>query len=178
MNESIILLYEILCSENVVESINNNLEYLLGIIPEISYMIGFEHKHPHHHLDVWNHTLLALSMSDNDFDIRLSLLLHDIGKPFCYQESDGIRNFRGHPQKSAEISYKILNRLNFNDEFIERICFYIRNHDNPLEEQFIIDNREASIKIFKIQECDALAHHPEKLEKRRQYLKKIKDQIY
>ena len=71
-------------SDNVVECINNNLDYLLVLVPEIQYMIGFEHKHPHHHLDVWNHTLLALSLSQNDFDIRLCLLLHDIGKPFSY----------------------------------------------------------------------------------------------
>ena len=51
-------------------------------------MIGFEHKHPHHHLDVWNHTLLALSYSPKDFDIRLVLLLHDIGKPHSYQDEE------------------------------------------------------------------------------------------
>lgn len=172
------MLYEILCSADVVESINKNLEYLLNIIPEIKYMVGFEHKHPYHHLDVWNHTLLALSMSENDFDIRLSLLLHDIGKPFCYQENDEIRHFKGHPQKSAEISYEILKRLNFNDEFIDKICFYIRNHDNPLTKQFIINNKDDAIKIFKIQECDVLAHHPEKIEKRKQYLKKIEQQMF
>ena len=68
-------LEEILLSDNIIESINNNIDYLLKIIPEIKDMIGFDHKHPHHHLDVWNHTLLALSLSPKDFDIRLSLLL-------------------------------------------------------------------------------------------------------
>ena len=77
-------LEEILLSEDIVSSINNNLDYLLNVIPEIKYMIGFEHKHPHHHLDVWNHTLLALSLSERDIDIRLTLLLHDIGNPFSY----------------------------------------------------------------------------------------------
>lgn len=171
------MLYEILCSTDVVESINENLEYLLNIIPEINYMIGFEHKHPNHHLDVWNHTLLALSMSENNFDIRISLLLHDIGKPFYYQEKDGIRHFRGHSEKSSEISYQILKRLYFNDKFIQKICFYIKNHDNPITEQFIINNREDAIKIFEIQKCDALAHNPDKLEKRKQYLKRLNDKF-
>lgn len=44
-------LYEILISEDIVSSINENLDYLLEIIPEIKPMIGFEHKHPHHHPD-------------------------------------------------------------------------------------------------------------------------------
>ena len=79
-------LQEILLTDDIVKSINDNMDDLLLIIPEIKNMIGFEHNHPHHHLDVWNHTLLALSLSENDFDIRLCLLLHDIGKPFSYQD--------------------------------------------------------------------------------------------
>ena len=60
-------IYHILMDEDVVSSINKNIDYLLDVIPEIKDMIGFEHRHPHHHLDVWKHTLLALSLSDKDF---------------------------------------------------------------------------------------------------------------
>ena len=87
-------LYDILMADNIVESINENLDYLLQIIPEIKYMIGFDHKHPHHHLDVWKHTLLALSNSQQIFDVRLTLLLHDIGKPFSYQTDGEIRHYK------------------------------------------------------------------------------------
>ena len=66
-NEQIkVKMYEVLTSENVSESIDKNMGYLLYSIPEIERMIGFEHKHPHHHLDVWNHTLLALCLSEKD----------------------------------------------------------------------------------------------------------------
>ena len=96
-------LKEILSEDDVVTSINNNMDYLLYVIPEINNMIGFDHKHPHHHLDVWDHTLLALSLSKNDFDVRLVLLLHDIGKPFSYQEGE-VRHFKNHPMVSAKMS--------------------------------------------------------------------------
>ena len=43
----------------------------------------------------------AIKDSINDIDIRLVLLLHDIGKPFSYQEDGNIRHFKGHAQKSA-----------------------------------------------------------------------------
>ena len=102
-----IFIQDILTSDDVVDSIKNNLDELLEIIPEIKKMIGFEHNHPHHHLDVWNHTLLALSQSENYFQLRLVLLLHDIGKPHHYQEKDGIRNFNGHPKVSKEISFNL-----------------------------------------------------------------------
>lgn len=145
------LLQKILTSENITESINTNLEELTTIIPEISSMFGFEHQHPHHHLDVWKHTLLALSKAPNNFDIRLSLLLHDIGKPHSYQNNGGIRNFKGHPEKSATISETILNRLGFNQEYRELICTAINHHDTALTSQEIISNPVLSNLIFKIQ---------------------------
>jgi dihydrofolate reductase len=166
------ILEKILTSDNVVEEINNNLDVLLTIIPEIKYMIGFEHKNPNHHLDVWNHTLLALSFSENNYIIRLTLLLHDIGKPFSYTEGD-IRHYKNHPQVSSKISYDVLKRLNYDEKFINKICYLVNNHDNELSNKEIEDNYELSLLRYKIQYCDALAHHPDKLEERKKYLKQI-----
>ena len=112
------ILQQILMSDNLVVSTNNNLDKLLDLIPELKDMIGFQHNHPHHHLDVWNHTLLALELSPKEFDIRLALLLHDIGKPHSYQDKE-IRHFKGHPKVSGTMSKIILERLNFNKEEIK-----------------------------------------------------------
>ena len=54
-------------------------------------MIGFEHKNKYHNLDVWEHTLKAFSISDNDIDVRLTLILRHIGKPHSYQEDGEVR---------------------------------------------------------------------------------------
>lgn len=169
-------LYDILNSNDVVKSINNNLDYLLQIIPEIKSMIGFEHKHPHHHLDVWNHTLLALSLSECDFDIRLCLLLHDIGKLFSYQDEE-IRNFKNHSMVSAKMSKEILNRLGYNEEYINLICYLIEKYDTPISSEQIENNYELCLKLYEIQRCDALAHNPDKLEKRKEYLNKTKEKL-
>lgn len=167
---------EILMSDDVTQSINNNADILLEIIPEIRDMIGFQHNHPHHHLDVWNHTLLALSLSEPNFDIRLCLLLHDIGKPHSYQD-DEIRHFKGHPLKSSIISKTILKRLGYDEKYINKICYLIENHDNPMTKEDIEKNYDISVKRFCIQYCDALAHHPDKLEKRIKYLKTVFEYI-
>lgn len=169
-------LQSILLSENIVESINKNMDYLLTIIPEIKNMIGFKHNHPHHHLDAWNHTLLALSLSEKDFDIRLCLLLHDIGKPFSYQDEE-IRHFRNHAKVSSEMSRIILNRLGYDEEYINYICYLIENHDTKIDNKQIKNNYEVCLKLYQIQKCDALAHHPDKLEKRKLYLNEIQDKI-
>ena len=126
---------------------------------------------------MWNHTLLALSLSDVDFDIRLSLLLHDIGKPFSYQDEE-VRHFRNHPKISSQISRLILSRLNFKKDYIDKICFLIENHDIPISDELIENNNDLSIELYKIQYCDALAHNPEKLEKRKKYLCDMKEKIY
>ena len=170
-------LYNILMSDDVVKSINSNMDYILDKIPEIKNMIGFDQKHPHHHLDVWEHTLYALSLSPKDFEVRLTLLLHDIGKPFSYQEGE-IRHFKGHPQVSSEISRNILRRLGYDKNFVDKICRYIELHDTPIEEEKVKEDPKMYLKLYKIQYCDALAHHPDKLEKRIEYLEKTRKLVY
>lgn len=169
-------LYNILMNDDVVKSINDNLDDLLSIIPELKDMLGFEHKHPHHHLDVWNHTLLALSLSEKDFIIRLVLLLHDIGKPHSYQEGE-VRHFKNHPTISAYMSFDILKRLDFNGSEINIITYLIKEHDNPIKDEEIITDKDLALTKFKIQLCDALAHNPNKLEKRIIYLLDINKKI-
>lgn len=170
------VLEDILCSANILNSINNNLDVLLKIIPELKDMIGFSHKHPHHHLDVWEHTLLALSISINQFDIRLVLLLHDIGKPHSYQDGE-IRHFKNHPKVSSNMSIVILKRLGFSDEYINYISTLILKHDTEILDNDIENNFEFIKQLFKIQYCDALAHHPEKLNNRKKYLLEIAKKI-
>lgn len=170
MNKNREFIQKVLTASDVVKSINDNLSAVISIIPEISAIIGFEHKHPHHHLDVWQHTLYALSLSSNDFDLRLALLLHDIGKPSVCLESDGIRHFEGHPQASAQIAQGVLTRLGFNKSFVENICKIISLHDTPLTEQDITQTPELSKKIFEVQKCDALAHNPAFNKKRLEYI--------
>lgn len=163
-------LRDILMSDDVCLSINSNLGYLLELIPELRPCIGFQHNHPHHHLDVWNHTLLALSMAPMDFEIRLVLLLHDIGKPFSYQDEEGIRHFHGHPKKSREIAEDILKRLGYDKDFSLEVLDLIEGHDTPMTEDDIKSSYSFATKKFVVQECDSFAHKKDKLDKRLKYL--------
>jgi len=177
-NSGYTFLKHILTSDNVSNLIQSEefLWTLLDDIPELKDMIGFAHKHPHHHLDVWEHTMLALEISPNDFDIRLALLLHDIGKPHCFQEGE-VRHFKGHAKVSSQIAFNILKRLSFDEDKINEICYLIEQHDTPITKEEINNNRELVMKKFEIQCCDALAHNPLKLEKRIAYLNSINELI-
>lgn len=154
----------------------NNMDYLLSIIPELKYTIGFDQKNPHHHLDVWGHTIYALSLSKKDFDIRLCLLLHDIGKPFSFQD-EKIRHFYNHPLVSSNMSRIILSRLNYDQEYIDYICNLIRYHDTFIKDEQINNNYDFYKKLYEIQKCDAYAHNPDKLEKRIKYLETTKKKL-
>lgn len=169
-------LNDILESENIEQSILNNLNNLIEIIPEIKHMINFNQKHPHHHLDLFNHTLLALSLSENKFDIRLVLLLHDIGKPFSFTDGD-VRHFYNHAIVSSEMAKIILKRLKYNDDYIDYICYLIKNHDRTITDIQLDEDLDLAVMLFEIQKCDAMAHNPQKLEKRIKYINEIKAKI-
>ncbi len=169
-------LEKILTNEDIVSSINNNLDYILDVIPELRFELNFPQNHPHHHLDVWNHTLLALSFSNNDFLTRLTLLLHDIGKPFSYQDAE-VRHFHGHAEVSSTMANIILNRLGYEQEFINKICYLIKYHDTALTEEDLNNDLDLALLRLHIQECDSKAHHPDYQEKRLKYIENTKELI-
>lgn len=162
-----ILMQETELSVNYLES---KKEEIFETIPELKNEDGFDQKNSWHIYDVWTHTEVALSNSNYDFEERLALLLHDIGKPFSYQDEE-VRHFRGHAKVSSQMSRNILNRLNFDDDYIDKICYLIENHDTKITDEQIKDNYDLCLKLLEIQKSDALAHHPDKLDKRIDYLK-------
>ena len=165
-------LYSILMSENIIERIENETDFLISIIPKIKDMIGFEHNHTHHNLDVWKHTLKALSFAKNIFEVRLALLLHDIGKPHCVQFDGSINHYRGHNKISYDIAKKALIDLEYNEYIVNTVCEIILKHDTPICKSDIEENLELSNLIFEVQKCDVYAHNSEYNEKRIKYLNK------
>ncbi len=159
----------LLSSDAVVEAIRSHMDELLQAIPEISDMVGFDHKHPHHHLDVWEHTLEALRVSEKDLIVRMVLLLHDIGKPHVCIEGE-VRHFYGHAERSALMGREILARLGYGEDEIERLCHMILRHDTALTREDVLRDPVMSEKLLEVQRCDTLAHSPEKLARRLDYL--------
>lgn len=108
-----ILMQSINLSAHMLEKDKNRI---FEIIPELKAEDGFNQKSSWHIYDVWKHTVVALSNSNPDLEERIALLLHDIGKPYSYQEENNNRHFKGHAKKTAEMTKKILVRLGYNDE--------------------------------------------------------------
>ena len=171
---------ELLTQNDAVSEIRKKMNQLLSVIPELIITIGFEHCHPHHHLNVWEHSLLALSFSENHFITRLALLLHDIGKPLCYQQDGEFRHYHGHAEKSAVIAKAVLERLGFEKDIVETVTEIVRRHDTPITGDDIISSPILSREIFEVQRCDAMAHNPVYNQKRLTYIaetQKIMDEL-
>lgn len=170
-------LQQILKGNDVATLLEENIEDLLKLIPEIKSMIGFEHKHPHHHLDVWQHTLEVIrNLDTRDQELNMAGLLHDIGKPFSYQDEE-VRHFHGHPEVSYKMAREILTRLGYDVEFINRVSYLVRYHDTIIDVNNLNNTNEMTEKLLRLQYADAKSHHPDKVAKRIRFLDNIKQQL-
>ena len=100
---------------------------------DVSDMLGFDQKNPHHCYDLWFHTLHVvdyLVQRGAPLLLLVAAFFHDIGKLHTAKEKQGRLVFYGHAQKSVEISIPILENLGYTDKEIEEISFYIGHHDD------------------------------------------------
>lgn len=124
-------LYKILLSNKPSYGINlmKELNALGTIIPEFKDTIGFDQKNPHHHKDVFDHTLCVLDNTAKILPLRLAALFHDIGKPETFSlDEDDIGHFYGHHKLGAEITRDVLNRLKCSRYIVNTVSTLVREH--------------------------------------------------
>ena len=104
---------------------------VLGVfLPEIVPMVGFDQRNPHHCYDLWEHTIHSVAAAPPDAVLRMTMLLHDIGKPVCFSvDETGTGHFYGHPAVSREMAAAILRRLRLDNRRKKIILTLVENHD-------------------------------------------------
>ena len=108
------------------------LKLLQFIVPELEEGIGIKQTKAHKY-DVFTHALHALQHSADknwSFEVRLSALFHDIGKPRS-RRKDLKKNsytFYGHEVIGAQITEKALKRLKFDRETTKTVVLFVRWH--------------------------------------------------
>ncbi|HCW79736.1 MAG TPA: tRNA nucleotidyltransferase [Ruminococcaceae bacterium] len=123
----------LLCGQNAAEVLRRFREVIAEFIPEISPTFGFCQYNPHHVYDVWEHTLHCVDAVEPEPVLRLTMFLHDLGKPMCLTRgADGTGHFYGHTEKSAEIAQKIMTRLRYDKKTLQTVLTLVRSHDLPL----------------------------------------------
>ena len=142
-------LIQILSGNITAEYIFKQQQYIINIIPEIKPMIGMQQNNPNHCYTVWEHTVYSIISVTDNIILRLTMLFHDIAKPYCYtQDENGIGHFYGHPKYSSDIATQVLKRLEFDNTILD-IAVSVKRWLNKLgEEHFkmLIAVKKADIK--------------------------------
>ena len=145
--------------------------YTLGmyphIIPQMCHTVGFLQNGGHHFLDVFEHSILAVGLVERDLVLRLTMLLHDIAKPFTWEENTekGYDSFSNHAEVGAEIANKILRNLKYDNATRKDVVALIRTHNDilyPAElniRQNLAKMGEVQLRrLIKVKVADLLAH--------------------
>ena len=164
---------QLLCGPGAERILGEYREVVAQFIPEIGASFGFPQNNPHHIYDVWEHTLKSVSAAAPDPILRVTMFLHDIGKPLCYTEDkNGVGHFYGHAAKSAELAGTILQRLRFDRKTAETVILLVRRHDLSLPDDEKILKRRLNLLgpenlrlLLQVRAADTLAKSPQDRER-------------
>ena len=157
----------LLCGAYCVPVLRKYFDVFTVFIPEIRPMKGFEQHNPHHIYDVWEHTLVSILSIRPELILRLTMLLHDIGKPACFEMDDeGVGHFRGHMKISAEMADVILHRLKVDTQTRETTILLIKAHDvammpvtlRMVRRRLAQYGEENLRRLLEVKRADTLAH--------------------
>ena len=161
-------LVKLLCGEHVKSVLLHFPDVLGQIIPEILPMVGFKQQTPYHIYDIYEHTAHSIAAVKNIPVLRLTMLLHDIGKPSRFTvDEKGQGHFKGHGQVSVAMSEKILPRLRFDKRTAERVLTLVKYHDVDLEPREALIKRwlnrltpEGFFQLMEVKLADNAAQNP------------------
>lgn len=126
-------LSKLLLGDNVKDVLLEYRDIIAVIIPEIEPTFGFHQNTKYHLYDVYTHSVYAVANASKMLNLRLSALLHDIGKPnCCVTDSNGVDHFKGHPIEGADMARVILRRLKVSNEIYNNVTKLIEYHDHHI----------------------------------------------
>jgi poly(A) polymerase/tRNA nucleotidyltransferase (CCA-adding enzyme) len=98
------------------------------IIPELEKGYGMK-QNRHHIYTIYKHNLLSLKFCPSEkLEVRLSALLHDIAKPETKRGEGENATFYNHDHVGARVAEKILKRLRFSNDIVDKVKLLIDNH--------------------------------------------------
>ena len=178
-------LLKLLCGKDVRRILMDFAPVFFEIIPELEPMYKFPQNTPYHIYDVWEHTAAAVEAVDSDPILRMTMLLHDLGKPEKLTvDPDGTAHFKKHQEVSYQKSLIILNRLRFSKTEQEEISAIIRYHDlrpkgDKTEIKLIASEITPQLfkRLFPIFRADAMAQNPLNLPQKLKELDKSEKEL-
>lgn len=155
------------------------------ILPEFDALMSQPQNNGHHIFSVGEHTLETVCQIPGEKVLRLTMLLHDMGKPACaWVDEKGIYHYSGHAAKSAGLAKEILKRLKFDNDTSRKVVKLVGEHSLYPE----ATPQGVRLGIFRIGEdlfssflevkrADVLGQNPKVHEKKLAYLDRL-TQLY
>lgn len=126
---------KLLCGAGVGRILRAYADVITGLLPEMRACVGFDQRTPFHRFDVWEHTVRAVEQVPPTAVLRLTMLLHDAGKPACFSlDEEGVGHAYGHPVVSRELAEQVLTRLRYDNATRDRVLTLVTWHDRKLDD--------------------------------------------
>ena len=167
-------------------------------LPEFDTAMVTTQENPHHAYNVGDHMLHAVcdvnlerlaeeyegeELENNKRILRLTMLLHDIGKPATKTvDEDGIAHFKDHPELGTRMSGEILRRLRYDNDTVKMVTGLVAAHEirYPAEKKSVRRvigrvGEDYFPLLYYVNEADALAQSMFMREEKLQRLQDIRD---
>ncbi len=106
------------------------LKLMKYVLPEMEEGIGVG-QNKHHIYTVFEHNNRALDYAakkNYSLEVRMASLLHDVGKPRVKAGDGPDSTFYAHDIVGAKMTVKMLDRLHYSKDFIEKVAHLVRYH--------------------------------------------------
>ncbi len=174
---------KLLCGKGAGDILRNYHDVICQVLPQLAPMVGFEQHTHHHRYDVWEHTVRGVEAVPANEVMRLTMLLHDSGKPAAFtMDENGVGHAYGHQKISAQIADEVLSALKVDNATHQRVLLLVEHHDWPLDtERTRLKRRlnkfgeEALWQLIEVQRADAMGKGtvaPEEIEARTESIRK------
>lgn len=165
-------LLKLLCGKNVLPVLSEYRQVIGVIIPQLIPTFDCAQNTPWHTLTVYEHIIHSVNFAPADPVIRLTMLLHDIGKPAVKTtDENGRDHFKTHAAAGAEIAANVLKSLKVSNEIFNKVTTLIRYHqsvenvnDIQIKHWFHEIGQEDTLSLFDVRIADLKAHNLNKPE--------------
>jgi len=138
------------------------------ILPEYDATVGVEQNTPNHIYTVDEHTIKSMECIEADAVLRLTMLMHDFGKPAVKKTLENGRDiFYKHPEVSVILAKEILKRLKFDNDTTHKVLRLIKWHGLKYADDYVSVRRALNRvgddifpEFILVQVADVMAKNP------------------
>ena len=122
-------LNKLLLGDGAGKVINQYLFVIDEVLPDLVPIKRFSEKHFYNRTDILSHTLNSLDFASKNLIIRLVILFHDSGIPFCHLKKNCTSHLNEHSKMSERIAFKTLSKLKYDTNTIKIVSELILYHN-------------------------------------------------